>query len=123
MARSPRSHRSVDLANRNLRDSVILAVVDLYLRAITGRARTESAKAQLATAEAEYRQALNMKAAGVVAGIDVLRAQVQLQSEQQRNIAVGMSSSARNWISREPSVCRLGRSFLLTDIGYCPAPS
>ena len=116
--------RSVDLANRNLRDSVILAVVDLYLRAITGQARAESAKAQLATAEAEYRQALNMKAAGVVAGIDVLRAQVQLQSEQQRNIALGNEFQREKLDLARAIGLPLGQEFLLsTGVGYAPTPS
>ena len=38
------------------------------------------------TAQALYDRAVSMKQAGVVPGIDVLRAQVQLQSQQQRVI-------------------------------------
>ena len=114
--------RAAELTNRNLRDSVVLAVVDLYLRALTSRARTESAKAQLATAEAEYRQALNMKAAGVIAGIDVLRSQVQLQAEQQRNIAVGNEFQREKLDLSRAIGLALGQEFSLTDIGYLPAP-
>jgi outer membrane protein TolC len=121
---SREASKSAELTNRNVRDSVALAIIDLYLRAVTGFARTESAKAQLATAEAEYRQALNMKTAGVVAGIDVLRSQVQLQSEQQRGLAL------RNEFAREKlDLARaiglpLGQEFsLTTDVGYAPVPT
>jgi outer membrane protein TolC len=116
--------KSAELTSRNVRDSVVLAVVNLYLQAVTGRARIESAESQVATADAAYRQALNMKTAGVVAGIDVLRAQVQLQSEQQRVIAL------RNEFEREKlDLARaiglpLGQQFsLTTDVGYGPGPS
>ncbi len=117
------SVRSAQEANRNVRDLVVLSVVNLYLQAITGRARVEAVQAQIATAEAEYRQATNLKSAGVVAGIDVLRAQVQLQAEQQRGIAL------RNEFEREKlDLARAiglppGQSLALsTDIPYTPEP-
>lgn len=80
--------RSAELTNRSIRDSIVLVVVNLYLGALAGRARITSAEAQVATAQAEFRQASNMKEAGTVAGIDVLRAQVQLRAEEQRVIAL-----------------------------------
>ena len=101
---------------------MVLAVVNLYLQAIAGRARIQSAEAQIATAEAEYRRAVDMRTAGTVAGIDVLRAQVQLQAEQQRVIAL------RNEFEREKlDLARaiglpLGQQFsFATDVPYTPA--
>lgn len=69
---------------RNAREVVVLAVGATYLQAIAAQARVESAQAQLTTAQTLYRQASDMKSAGVVAGIDVLRAQVEMQAERQR---------------------------------------
>jgi outer membrane protein TolC len=115
---------AADWSSRNARDLVTLAVVNLYLQTVTGAARVRSADAQIATAEAEYKQAQNLKAAGTVAGIDVLRAQVQLQAEQQRGIAL------RNDFEREKmNLARaiglpLGQEFsLATEITDAPAPA
>ena len=49
--------------------------------------RLHTAESQRSTAERLYQQAHDQKAAGVVAGIDVVRAQVQLQFDEQRVIA------------------------------------
>lgn len=120
---SRETERSAAMTSRDVRDSVVLAVVSLYLQAITGRARIQSADAQIATAEAEYRQALNMKAAGTVAGIDVLRAQVQLQTEQQRGIALRNNfERAKLDLARAIGLPPGQRFSLTTDIPYSPAP-
>ena len=66
------------------REIVVLVVADLYLRAVAGEAQVTAARAQLDTAQSSYDQAVNMRNAGMVAGIDVLRAKVELQSRQQQ---------------------------------------
>ena len=76
--------RAAEQNVRNARELVVLAVGATYLQAIAAQARVESAQAQLTTAQTLYRQASDMKNAGVVAGIDVLRAQVEMQAERQR---------------------------------------
>jgi outer membrane protein TolC len=81
------SEHSAVLSNKDAREQVVLIVTAAYLQALSGEARIQSQRAQLDTAEAEYRQAVDRKNAGTVAGIDVLRAQVQAQSQQQRLIA------------------------------------
>jgi outer membrane protein TolC len=60
----------------------VLVSANLYLEAIAAGARVEAAKAQLETARALHNQALDMKTAGTVAGIDVLRAEVAVSLEQ-----------------------------------------
>src|SRR6185503_15552908 len=57
---------------------------NLYLQALASAARAESARAQLETAQVLQNQALDMKQSGIVAGIDVIRAQVRLSTERQR---------------------------------------
>ena len=65
------------------RDLVVAAVANTYLEIIADASRVESTKAQVDTDEAIYKKTADQKTAGLAAGIDVLRAQVQLKSEQQ----------------------------------------
>jgi outer membrane protein TolC len=72
---------------KTARDLVVLVAVNLYLETVATASRVEMTHAQRQTAEALLTQAQDLKNAGVVAGIDVLRAQVQLQTQRQRVIA------------------------------------
>ena len=69
---------------RSARDLIVLVAANLYLEAMAGGARVDAARAQLETARALHNQALDLKAAGTVAGIDVLRAEVRVSLEQHR---------------------------------------
>ena len=69
------------------RDLVVEAVANAYLGVIADGSRVESIKAQVETDQALYQRAADQKTAGLAAGIDVLRAQVQLKSEQQALLA------------------------------------
>ena len=71
---------------RDVRETIVLAVGTLYLQAQADAARVESVRAELATAEALVGLATDQKTAGIVAGIDVVRQQVQLQSTKARLI-------------------------------------
>jgi outer membrane protein TolC len=78
------SVRAAEFSSRDIREEVVLAVTTLYLQAVAGSARIDAQRAQVTSADASHRQAVDRRSAGTIAGIDVLRAQVQLQSEQQR---------------------------------------
>lgn len=71
---------------QDTRDLVVTACASLYLKAVADGSRVEAARAQVTTAEALERLALDMRQAGTVAGIEVLRAQVQLAAQRQRLI-------------------------------------
>jgi outer membrane protein TolC len=71
------------LSVQGARDLVVQAVANAYLLVIADASRVESVKAQVATDEALYKRAEDQHTAGTAAGIDVLRAQVQLKTEQQ----------------------------------------
>jgi outer membrane protein TolC len=71
---------------RDVRETIVLAVGTLYLQVQADAARVQSAQAQVATAEALVRLADDQRAAGIVAGVDVVRQQVQLQSARARLI-------------------------------------
>jgi outer membrane protein TolC len=77
------------LSYRSARDLVVLVTANLYLQSVAAGARVDAARAQLETARALHTQAQDLKAAGTVAGIDVLRAEVRLSLEQQRTTAAG----------------------------------
>ena len=83
------------LSYQDARDLVVLVSGGLYMQALAGRARIQAAEAQATTAQALYKLAVDQKNAGVTAGIDVLRAQVEYQFQQQRLIA------ARNDFEKE----------------------
>jgi outer membrane protein TolC len=69
------------------RDLVVQATANAYLLAVSDLALVDATRAQLETAQALHRQVTDQNRAGIVASIDVLRARVQLQTEQQRLIA------------------------------------
>ncbi len=71
---------------KDARDTVVSTIATLYLQAVTGASQIEAADAQVKTSQALYNRAVDMKASGVVPAIDVLRAQVQMQAQQQRLI-------------------------------------
>ena len=74
-------------AYRSARDLVVLVAANLYLQSLAAAARSETARAQLGTAQALYDQAGDLRKAGMVAGIDVVRAEVRLSSDRQRATA------------------------------------
>jgi outer membrane protein TolC len=71
----------------NERELVMLAVAKLYLDSLASASRVDAVRAQVATAEALARLADDQKANGLIAGVDALRQQVELQSARQRLIA------------------------------------
>jgi outer membrane protein TolC len=72
---------------RSARDLVVLVAANAYLQTMATDARAASAKAQLETADALHRQAQSLRQSGIVAGVDVIRAEVRLTTERQRSIA------------------------------------
>ena len=108
---------------KSARDVVVLVTANLYLQALAASARAESARAQMQSAEAIFQQASNMKESGLVAGIDVLRADVQLSTERQR-----LTAARNDFEKTKLQLARviglpLGQTFTLTDeLPYVPVP-
>ncbi len=86
---------AAQLSVQDTRDLIVLVVGGTYMQALASQARIASVQAQLQTAEALYQQASDMKAAGMVPAIDVLRSQVEMQAQQQRLVA------ARNDLAKQ----------------------
>jgi outer membrane protein TolC len=81
------SQKAAQDAYRNDRDLVVLTTGDAYLLVVSDAATVDSTQAQVATARTLYQKTSDQHKAGVVAAIDELRSQVELQTQQQRLIA------------------------------------
>lgn len=111
-------------ALQNTRDLVSLAVVALYLQAISASSMIDAAEANVATAQALYQQAVDQKSAGVAPGIDVLRAQVELKAEQQQLIFYRKEFEKRKLDLARAIGLATGQRFTLTDpVPYAPPPA
>lgn len=80
--------KSMQFSVQDAHDLIALAVTGAYLQVIASGARVDSARAQVATAQETYKQAVDRHDAGVAARIDVTRSQVELQTNQQRLTSV-----------------------------------
>src|SRR6266516_3089668 len=103
------------------RDLVVLTAGDAYLLVISDIAITDSIRARVETVQTLYRNDVDQNRQGVIASIDVLRAQVELQTEEQRLI------SAENQLSIDKlTLARViglpsGQEFRLADsVPYVP---
>ena len=81
------SLKAAKLSAEDARNLVVQAVSNAYLAIITDSARVQAIQAELDTAQALFDRATDQRRAGTVPGIDVLRAEVELRTEQQRMVA------------------------------------
>jgi outer membrane protein TolC len=81
------NEESARLSVQDARDLVVQGVTNAYLQIIADASRVDSIQAQVNTARAVYDRAVDQKKAGTSPGIDVLRAQVELKTQQQRLLA------------------------------------
>src|SRR5207245_11171693 len=108
---------------RKARELVVLAVGGTYLQALAAEARVDAVQAQLTTAQALLRQARDMKSAGMVAGIDVLRAQVEVQTQQQRLVAARNAfEKAKLDVARTIGLSPAQQFALTAKLPYRPLP-
>jgi outer membrane protein TolC len=78
--------RAAQLSFKDARDLVVQSVANAYLLVIAGSSRVQALRAEVATDQAIYGRTADQKRAGTAAAIDVLRARVELQQEQQQLI-------------------------------------
>ena len=72
------------LTYKSARDFVIHVAGNLFVQVLAASARADAARAQQETARTLHQQAIDLKQGGIIAGIDVLRAEVQLSTQTQR---------------------------------------
>ena len=112
---SKHSFRAAKLSAEDARDLVVLTVGNAYLVCVADQARIDAVNAELKTSKLSFDQATAAHVAGVSPRLDVLRAQVDYQNEQQTLI------SATNQLSKDKlSLARviglpLAQNFALTD--------
>ncbi|HJT89316.1 MAG TPA: TolC family protein [Bryobacteraceae bacterium] len=113
--------RAAELSAQDARDLVVLAVTAGYLQVIATGARVDSARAQVATAQASYQQATDRHNAGVAARIDVTRSQVELQTQQQRLTSVENDLAKQKIVLGRMIGLAPGQDVVLTDaVPYAP---
>jgi outer membrane protein TolC len=104
------------------RDLVVLVCGQLYLQAVAGESRIAAARAQLDTAEALLAVARDRKDAGLGAGIEVLRAQVQERSLRQRLIVADQDAAKEKLALARAIGLPLGQRFRVADpMPFAPA--
>lgn len=117
------NEKTASFTLKDAREIVVLAVGNQYLLELASAARLETAQAQLSTARAVYQQALDMKKAGVSPGIDVLRAQVQMQSQEQRVLAAQNQVEQQKMALDRIIGLPVSQAIELTDkVPYAPLP-
>jgi outer membrane protein TolC len=79
--------RANELSVEDARDLVVFAVAGTYLQATSAKAKADSARAQVDTANALFQQTSQRRRVGLVAQLDVNRAQVQVLVQQQRLVS------------------------------------
>ena len=109
---------------QDARDLIVLAVGGAYLQAIADRARIVSARAQLDTSKALYKQTQERRQSGLVAQIDVSTSLVQEQTQQQR-----LATLENDFAKQKINLARIvgippNEHYELTDeVPFSPAPS
>jgi outer membrane protein TolC len=103
------------LTAQDARDLVVLTVGNAYLLCIADAARIEAVKAEMATSKVSLDQANAAHEAGTSPRLDVLRAQVDYQNEQQQLIAT-TNELAKDKLSLARAIgLPLDQKFELTD--------
>jgi outer membrane protein TolC len=115
------SEKASQYSYRSDRDTVVFTAGTAYLLVISDSATVDSVRAQVRTAETLYQQDVDKNQQGVIASIDLLRAQVELQTQRQRLIA------AENQLNIDKlTLARIiglpnGQEFRVTDsVPYAP---
>lgn len=115
--------RAAQFSEADAREIVVLVVANAYLETVASEARVAAAQSQLETARSSYDEATNMRKAGMVAGIDVLRAQVEVAARQQQVLAFSNEFAKEKLDLARVVGLAPGQQFELADkVPYAPAP-
>ena len=123
---SAASHRlaAARLSYRSAWDFVVLGSANLYLQALAASAREDAARAQFASSQAIHAQALDLRKSGIVAGLDVVRAEVRMSTDQQRlTAAANGAQKARLQLARVIGLPIGQEVALVDDIPAVPDPT
>jgi outer membrane protein TolC len=108
---------------QDARELVVLLVGNQYLLTVASATRLDTTKAQLNTAQTIFQQTQDLKNAGVAAGIDVLRSQVQMQTLQQRVLAAQNQFEQQKMSLARTIGIPVAQQYQLIDaVPYAPLP-
>ncbi|WP_263365644.1 TolC family protein [Edaphobacter bradus] len=107
---------SAKLTAQDARDFVVLTVGNAYLLCIADNARIEAVTAELATAKVSLDQAIDAHNAGTSPKLDVLRAQVDYQNEEQALISSNNQLAKDKLALARAIGLPLDQEFRLTDL-------
>lgn len=111
------------LGYRDARDLVVLVTANLYLETLAADARVAAVEAQRTTAQALFDQAIDLRNSGLAAGIDVVRAEVQLSTARQRATAARHDFDKLKLQLARVTGLPAGQAFTLTDaVPFAPPP-
>jgi len=123
LRQSSESERTARFTVQDARELVVLVVGNQYLLTVAAASRLDTAKVQLTTAQTILRQTQDQRNAGVVAGIDVLRAQVEMQTQQQRVLAAQNQFEQQKMVLARIIGMPAGQQIELTDtVPYAQLP-
>ena len=115
--------RSNQLSALDAKDLVVLAVGGTYLQVLAAKARVDSTRAQVETANALYQQTLQQRTVGLVAQIDANRSQVEALTAQQRLLSLQNDLAKQKInLARLIGLPPTDQYELSDDIPYEPAP-
>ena len=117
------NEKTAQFTVQDARELVVLVVGNQYLLSLADAARLDTTKAQFTTAQTIFQQTQDLKKAGVAAGIDVLRAQVQMQTQQQRVLAAQNQYDQQKMTLARTIGMPVSQAFELTDaVPYAAFP-
>jgi len=103
------------LSSANVREAVVLTAVDLYFQVISANSRVAAVEAQVSRAATLHQRATDLKNAGFVPGIDVVRAEVEQRSLEQRLIQAKNAVEKQKLLLARAIGLPLSQGFVLTD--------
>ena len=124
LRQSVENEKAAKFTMADARELVVLVVGNQYLQTQAAASRLQTSKTQLETAQTIFKQTQDQKNAGVAAGIDVLRAQVQMQTQQQRVLSAQDQYEQQRMALGRIIGLPVAQKYELTDqVPYGPSPA
>ncbi|WP_419804716.1 TolC family protein [Terriglobus sp.] len=108
--------KSTQFNARNARDLIVLAVGGSYLQLTATRARLAASQAQVEYDKSVFNRARDQYDAGLAAKLDATRAEVQLETEEQRSIALQADVETQSLRLARLIGLPIGQKFVATDV-------
>lgn len=108
--------KSTQFNARNARDLIVLAVGGSYLQLVAMRARLAASQAQVEYDKSVFNRARDQYDAGLAAKLDATRAEVQLETEEQRSISLQADVDTQSLRLARLIGLPIGQKFVASDV-------